>query len=829
MSEKLTTRWKAGRIAPVLAKLGASKALRVALGVTSTIAVGGGAAMGCLDRPIATNSPRTTSTVVDILTQSSVDKIDVLLVIDNSGSMGDKQAILATAVPKLVSRLVKPVCVGALTGPEGNADQQVEQLPEGGCPDDFEPEFKPINDINIGIVSSSLGAAGSAVCSPDSATNPDNQDLGRLLSRRTPGTDTDLATTYQNLGFLAWDPEQARPCPGEGPTGEACPGSNNADDLIATLATMVQGVGEVGCGFEAPLEAAYRFLADPAPSATIPSDGETVDEVLLEQRASFLRPDSLLAVILLTDENDCSFREDSIGEFGARGQPQAMPLPREECANDPDDPCCKSCIDDPGECPGNGGCAAPGDALNSDNYYPDGAPENTIELRCWDQKRRFGYDFLYPTDRYVNAFSQLRLDPGALDLAVGADGSGGEPNPIFTDLQDLGRTIRPPDLVFVASIAGVPWQLIARKNADGEPDLNGGLNSALNDNVAYGGFQSFDELEQNGVWADLIPDSAVDLPNSPYMIETPDPRPDLSAEPGDAINGNEYTTGYKDLQYACIFDLPEDAQRTCDPETDDGCADCNPGVSVTGKPLCDPDNELRQFKAKAYPGTRLFEVLYGLRNQGIPASICPAQLDPERQDAKDFGYTPAVFAIIDRLKTKLGGSCQPRQLVPDTEGNTPCIVIEARDSDGDKNPETSKECAAKCKEPGRAPIDPERTQAAATKIEQDLDNEEPSPGYDCLCEIVQLQGSPDDEGSDRYQCQNDESVSKEIDGWCYVDATTVPPTGNRDLVSGCPATEQRLVRFVNRGEVSQGGRVYITCAGDAAGEDDESNDPPAEE
>ena len=86
------------------------------------------------------------------------------------------------------------------------------------------------------------------------------------------------------------------------------------------------------------------------------------------------------------------------------------------------------------------------------------------------------------------------------------------------------------------------------------------------------------------------------------------------------------------------------------------------------------------------------------------------------------------------------------------------------------------------------------------------------------------------DGNDRKICQEEESVDNGVDGWCYVDATTVPPTGNPDLVSGCPPTEQRLVRFVNRGEVSQGGRVYITCAGDAAGgEEEQTSDAPEEE
>jgi hypothetical protein len=42
---------------------------------------------------------------------SSLDQIDLLLVVDNSPSMGDKAALLAAAVPDLLNRLVNHDCV----------------------------------------------------------------------------------------------------------------------------------------------------------------------------------------------------------------------------------------------------------------------------------------------------------------------------------------------------------------------------------------------------------------------------------------------------------------------------------------------------------------------------------------------------------------------------------------------------------------------------------------------------------------------------------------------------------------------------------------------
>ena len=68
-------------------------------------------ASGCLDRPVAPAVPHTTNIFVDAVTQSAVDKIDLLFMIDNSLSMKDKQLILEDAVPVLVERLVTPRCL----------------------------------------------------------------------------------------------------------------------------------------------------------------------------------------------------------------------------------------------------------------------------------------------------------------------------------------------------------------------------------------------------------------------------------------------------------------------------------------------------------------------------------------------------------------------------------------------------------------------------------------------------------------------------------------------------------------------------------------------
>jgi len=58
-----------------------------------------------------------------------------------------------------------------------------------------------------------------------------------------------------------------------------------------------------------------------------------------------------------------------------------------------------------------------------------------------------------------------------------------------------------------------------------------------------------------------------------------------------------------------------------------------------------------QFWAKAYPSLRPLTVLRGMGEDGIVASICARATSD--QSRPDFGYRPAVAALIEQLKRKL--------------------------------------------------------------------------------------------------------------------------------------------------------------------------------
>ncbi len=267
-----------------------------------------------------------------------------------------------------------------------------------------------------------------------------------------------------------------------------------------------------------------------------------------------------------------------------------------------------------------------------------------------------------------------------------------------------------------------------------------------------------------------------------------------------------------DIEYACTFPLPVALQKNC--ATGSSAAGCDCGDDGTGSnatnPLCAPNpndsgKPTLQVAAKAYPGVRNLAIVKGMYDSGadtgIVASICPQQFDtPETTDqngnmvpAPNYGYRPAVKAIIDRLKQAIHNQCLARNL-PTTNGSAPCIVLEQQPS-GD--------CS--CNGTARAVVADKYKQAAveAQQLAQQLD---PGAPAGCFCEITQTTGAA------LTACQNDVSTSG-IDGWCYVDATTVPALGNPALVNECPANEQRQVRFVGKGTPVPNALTFVTCEG----------------
>jgi hypothetical protein len=251
-----------------------------------------------------------------------------------------------------------------------------------------------------------------------------------------------------------------------------------------------------------------------------------------------------------------------------------------------------------------------------------------------------------------------------------------------------------------------------------------------------------------------------------------------------------------------------------------GC-DCNTEEQMYNRPLCEGT---RQTHAKAFPGTRHLEVLKkvgDITGNSIVASICPKVSQAQGSPASDpnYGYNPAVNAIIDRLKDALKGKCLPRPLEVGADGGVPCVVVEARlpDAGGTCTP-----CDDANALPGRKNIEsPAMDPVVRTQLaEGGYCSESGGTRCDqyCLCEISQYTGD------DLTNCQTQQAEPTSPKGYCYVDGNPAPgedPGSNdvaarRQIVANCPASQPRLLRFAT--EVPQKGAIaFIACLGKALG------------
>jgi hypothetical protein len=196
-------------------------------------------------------------------------KVDLLIVVDDSGSMAEEQALLQAQFEAMLVTLTAAL---------------------GQAP-----------DLHVGVTSTDLGTGAF----PITYCEEPGGDAGRLLK----GTcaypegvswivDAEPAlgcTVERNLdGTCAAHNCIAANCIHEGSTtfvvdADGCPRCRNTGpQTTAEAFSCIAGLGTTGCGFEQQLEAMYLAL-DQNPSNT-----------------GFLRDDAVLAILFVTDEDDCS-------------------------------------------------------------------------------------------------------------------------------------------------------------------------------------------------------------------------------------------------------------------------------------------------------------------------------------------------------------------------------------------------------------------------------------------------------------------------------------------------------------------------------------------
>lgn len=181
---------------------------------------------------------------VEVLT--TTPNLDVLFVVDDSGSMAEKQTALRAAFPSLISKL------SAL---------------EGGLP-----------NLHLAVVSSDMGTSafdgqtGPAIGSPGNGgcTGTGKGGVFQLGSATLSSEDDLFATVARD-------------------------GTRNFEGELAAVFDQMATLGSRGCGFEQPLAAIHAALS-----------GD------IAENAGFLRPGANLAVIVLSDEDDCSAAHTSL-------------------------------------------------------------------------------------------------------------------------------------------------------------------------------------------------------------------------------------------------------------------------------------------------------------------------------------------------------------------------------------------------------------------------------------------------------------------------------------------------------------------------------------
>jgi hypothetical protein len=629
-------------------------------------------------------------------------KVDILFMIDNSQSMADKQSILSGAAPDLLNRLLQPNCVsasGAVIGQSTNGQCATGKL-----------EFNPVTDLHVGIVSSSLGGRGSDSC-PEPSPNPlnpmvdsHNNDNGELINRSDPTDNQSEVPVADAAGsnFLAWFPPVAANAGQPAPPVTAIAG---ASQLLTDFQDLVSGVHQFGCGFEAQDEAWYRFLVQPDPYDHVSRDtGECatppgpptgvvantaclvgVDKTILQQRHDFLRPDSVVVVIMLTDENSGEVVDplaiggqawaymDSHFPGGpgtaAMGTSACGPTPVMALNPGPLSTKCTSCgfSSDPNVMADQ---AAGGNCSINGGYYD--TTHDPLNTRGVYDKQRFGVDPRFPVARYVMGLTSAMVpDRNGEHSGGNYVGSPDCVNPLFAatlpvdpaaDLCHLPMGSRNASLVFVAAITGVPHQLL-QAVAGVDPECSP-------PNVPAGTAQA-DCPQKSSLtpadWTKILgndPESYDFTGIDPHMFVSINPRPGLPPPaPGngtDPIEGREWNTGLSDQQYACTFPLatPRDCStllQACECAAG-RCDSCGTNPACVCPPLCGDGTTApftTQIRAKAYPSPRELEEVKGLGAQGVVSSLCPIH-DTEAMPGDPLaGYRPAAKAIVDRIRQAL--------------------------------------------------------------------------------------------------------------------------------------------------------------------------------
>lgn len=242
------------------------------------------AGLGCEDGPVINRLPQP-PVQIDVLSQKPAALVDILWVVDNSGTMVEEQAALATNFDRFITGLTN--CQG--TGAENDVcDFETKTCAVSGAP--CNPP-----DYHIGVISTDVRSAfdqgklrNVGLCTTAAGASPSSDKYRYCLS---------------NNAECAHDPN----LPSSDPANSVCDMSQAIPFVSATTPGAPEAfaravrVGTSGSGRETGIEAAARALGRNADR----SSGQF--QAPPTENQGFLRPDASLFVIFVSDEDDSSF------------------------------------------------------------------------------------------------------------------------------------------------------------------------------------------------------------------------------------------------------------------------------------------------------------------------------------------------------------------------------------------------------------------------------------------------------------------------------------------------------------------------------------------
>lgn len=261
----------------------------------------GSIAIGCLDRKPTPVCPVPIEIASSEVSAGQFDGVDLLVVVDNSGSMAEEQAILSTGFFTLVNSLTKPLLndptwtypavdnmrvavVSSDLGLSYGENRETAQSPSGvrSCESlqGDNGNFLLSTELNIDVADNEIKCEAATADGDGGGQCPVEFTCGNF----DPATNIGFCLAPGGVRTVACPPMAADPGYASTITGAFNP------DLTTQVACMgKQGIE--GCGFEQQLEAAV---------------------VGLSTHAEFIQDTHLLAVLVVSDEEDCSIQNPAL-------------------------------------------------------------------------------------------------------------------------------------------------------------------------------------------------------------------------------------------------------------------------------------------------------------------------------------------------------------------------------------------------------------------------------------------------------------------------------------------------------------------------------------